>query len=59
MLNGKVEVAQDHETKARFWFDGAEMYYPLGVDDPDYSILKFTAERGNYYHGLENLTFSV
>lgn len=59
LLNGKMEVLQDHETKARFWFSGAERYYPLGVDDPDYSVLRFIAEDGNCYHRLQNLTFKI
>ena len=35
------------------------MYYPEGVDDPDYCVLKFTAEKGNYYHGLKNTDFII
>lgn len=25
------------------------MYYPLGVDDPDYCVLKFTVTGGRFY----------
>ncbi|HEX2946260.1 MAG TPA: pyridoxamine 5'-phosphate oxidase family protein [Clostridia bacterium] len=59
MLVGKMEILSDHESKARLWQDGCEIYYPLGVDDPDYSVFRFTAEWGNYYHGLINITFEV
>jgi general stress protein 26 len=41
------------------WREGCEKYYPLGVTDPDYSVLRFTARWGNYYHGLANVTFEV
>jgi general stress protein 26 len=28
------------------------MYYPLGVTDPDYCVLKFTAENGRMYENF-------
>jgi general stress protein 26 len=59
MLVGIMEVTRDKRLREMLWFDGCEMYYPLGVDDEDYSVLKFTAEWGNYYHGLQNQTFSI
>jgi general stress protein 26 len=59
MLVGTVEVLQDAESKERLWTEGDEKYYPLGVTDPDYSVLRFTAEWGNYYHALSNVTFQV
>ncbi len=59
MLAGKMEVLSDHASRARLWKDGCEIYYPLGVDDPDYSVFRFTAEWGNYYHGLRNTVFEI
>ena len=59
MLVGTVEVLQDSESKKRLWKEGDEKYYPLGVTDPDYSVLRFTAEWGNYYHALSNVTFQL
>jgi len=59
MLVGNVEVLQDIESKKRLWRDGFERYYPLGVTDPDYSVLCFTAQWGNYYHALANVTFEL
>jgi len=59
MLVGRIEILQDDEIRQRFWQPGCERYYPLGVTDPDYSIARFTAEWGNFYHALENLTFEV
>lgn len=57
MLIGEMKVHTDEETKQAFWKQGDEMYYPLGPTDPDYSILEFTAVKGNYYHGLEKHLF--
>lgn len=59
MLVGEMEVLQDEDSRKKLWFDGSEKYYPLGVNDPDYSVLRFTAKKGNYYHGLQNISFDV
>lgn len=59
MLVGNVEVLQDIESKKRLWRDGFERYYPSGLTDPDYSVLRFIASWGNYYHGLSNVTFEL
>jgi len=59
MLLGEMEIQTDGESRRRLWHPGDERYYPLGVDDPDYSVLRFTARRGNYYHSLANADFDV
>ncbi len=59
MLVGTVELLQDAESRRRLWRPGYERYYPQGVDDPDYTVLRFTARWGNYYHALHNVTFDV
>lgn len=59
MLTGQMQVRTDDEIKLAFWKQGDEQYYPLGPTDPDYCILHFTADKGNYYHGLQKLLFNV
>lgn len=59
MLKGKMTVCTDRESRERLWREGFEMYYPSGIDDPDYCVLKFEAKQGNYYHGLQNETFDI
>ncbi|MFD0717216.1 pyridoxamine 5'-phosphate oxidase family protein [Paenibacillus sp. GCM10027626] len=59
LLIGQIEIMSDAKTKNRFWKNGWEVYYPLGADDPDYCMLKFTAHRGNYYHRLKNISFGL
>jgi general stress protein 26 len=59
MLVGDVDVLRDAESRQRLWRDGFEKYYPLGAADPDYSVLRFTARWGNYYHALSNVTFEL
>jgi general stress protein 26 len=58
MLVGDIGVLQDMESRKRLWHEGDEKYYPLGVGDPDYTVLRFTTRSCNYYHGLANLTFN-
>jgi len=57
MLVGDIEVLQDAESRKRLWQEGDEKYYQQGVEDPDYTVLRFTTHSCNYYHGLANLTF--
>jgi general stress protein 26 len=59
MLVGTIEILQDRESKEMLWSEGCEVYYPLGIDDPDYTVLCFTAEWGNYYRHLKNVTFKI
>lgn len=59
MLVGRMEVCTDRALREKLWVDGCEIYYPLGIDDPDYCVLKFTAERGNYYFNLHKYAFEV
>jgi len=57
MLVGDIVILQDLESRQRLWHEGDEKYYPLGIADPEYTILRFTTSSCNYYHGLTNLTF--
>ena len=59
LFTGLMEVCTDHGTKAFLWQEGFEIYYPKGVDDEDYCVLKFTSDTVNYYHGISNKTISI
>ena len=59
MLTGTLEVCQDEESRKKVWFDGAERYYTEGINDPDYSVLCFTAQKGNFYHKQSNIDFDI
>ena len=58
-LIGTVEVLEDQESKRQIWLEGDTMYYPLGVDDPDYCVLKFTAIKGRYYGNFHSEDFTI
>ena len=59
MLRGTMEVLENEEIKKRFWGFGDKMFYPKGVTDPDYCILKFTATSGRYYCDLKTESFEI
>lgn len=59
MLTGTVEVLEDPEYKEMLWQAGDTMYYPEGVTDPDYCVLRFTAEHGRYYSNFKSEDFDV
>lgn len=59
MLKGRMEVLQDQYIKDRIWRDGDEAAYALGVTDPDYCILRFTAESGRFYENFGSADFKV
>lgn len=59
MLKGIMEVLRDNKSKKMIWRDGDEMYYPKGVTDPDYCVLKFTAQNGRYYSNFKSENFNI
>jgi general stress protein 26 len=59
MLKGTMEVLTDAASKELIWQDGDTMYYPGGVTDPDYCVLRFTATSGRYYANFKSEDFGV
>ena len=59
MLKGTMEILEDSATKEEIWETGDTMYYPKGVTDPDYCVLKFTARNGRYYANFKSEDFEV
>ena len=59
MLKGSMTVCEDQKTKELIWREGDDLYYPLGVSDPDYCVLKFTAESGRYYSNFKSEDFEI
>ena len=58
-----MRVAQyrknNHASKEMIWQEGDTMYYPEGVTDPDYCVLKFTAISGRFYSNFKSESFVV
>jgi general stress protein 26 len=59
MLVGTMEVLEDSESKEMIWQNGDSMYYPKGVTDPDYCVLRFTARKGRYYSNFSSESFDI
>lgn len=53
-LAGHIEVLEDAASKKRIWQAGDTIYYPGGVSDPDYCVLRFVAEKGRYYSNFKS-----
>ena len=59
LLRGTGEVLTDEESKRMIWREGDEVYYAQGVTDPDYCVLKFTAQSGRFYKDFKSESFEV
>ena len=58
-LIGTIEVLETNEAKEMIWQTGDEMFYKEGVSDPDYCVLKFTAQKGRYYSNFKSENFDI
>ena len=54
MLGGSVEIVDDRELKKTIWLDWWTRYYPEGVEDPDYTLLRLEPKNARYYHKLNH-----
>jgi general stress protein 26 len=59
MLDGRLEIVNDMSVKRELWQSDWTRYYPKGVEDPIYTILKFKGERAKYYHRLDLTCFEI
>ncbi len=59
MLRGTMDVLTDIEIKKEIWQDGDEIYYPEGIIDTDYCVLRFTAIDGRYYSNFKSENFLI
>ena len=59
MLQGTMQVLTDAKSKEMIWRDGDTEYYPGGVTDPNYCVLKFTATSGRFYSDYYPRSFMI
>jgi general stress protein 26 len=57
MLSGLMEIVEDSGLKARLWQSNWTMYYPNGVTDPDYAVLRLTPDRVKAWGSFHVLSF--
>jgi len=59
MFGGEIEVIDDMEIKRQFWLDRSVRYYPKGLEDPDYTILRFNPKDARFYYKLNQIEFKL
>ena len=58
-LVGEAEILTDQETKSRYWLDWFINHFPGGENDPNYCIIKFTANRASLWIDNESAEFTI
>ena len=59
MLAGNIEIGGDSEVKKALWNEGWERYYPGGVDDPDYTVLRLFPKRAAGWYESSRFEFTL
>ena len=59
MLGGSAETIDDIELKRKIWLDWWTRYYPEGVEDPDYTLLRLEPKNARYYYKLNQVNFEL
>ena len=59
MLGGEAEIVEDMDIKRQFWLDTSIRYYPKGLEDPDYTILRFNPRSAIFYYRLKQFKFEL
>lgn len=59
MLLGTLEIVQDMKIKRDFWQENWNMYYPQGVVDQDYTILRFKPKFLKLYKQLRTYNLKI
>ena len=49
VLTGEVEVIDDAESKEKYWQNWFIKFFPQGVKDPEYILLKFRSNQATIY----------
>lgn len=49
VLTGEVEVMDDAESKEKYWQNWFIKFFPQGVKDPEYILLKFSSNQATIY----------
>lgn len=59
MLGGKAEVVGDKKLKHEIWLDWWTRYYPEGVEDSDYTLLRLNPKNLRYYYRLNKVNLEL
>jgi general stress protein 26 len=58
-VSGRVGVVRDRASIERLWKDAWKVWFPQGLEDPAITLLKFDAQRGEYWDntGVQGLKY--
>ncbi|MFX0010586.1 MAG: pyridoxamine 5'-phosphate oxidase family protein [Candidatus Hermodarchaeota archaeon] len=59
LFSGIINLVEDIDIKREFFLDSSFRYYPKGVMDPDYTILKINPNAAALYYKSENVEFKL
>ncbi|MFW9772419.1 MAG: pyridoxamine 5'-phosphate oxidase family protein [Candidatus Thorarchaeota archaeon] len=59
MLGGNAEIVDDMKIKQEIWLDWWTRYYPQGVNDPDYTLLRLNPRTLRYYYRLNQIKLDL
>ena len=59
MLGGSAEIINDMEIKGKIWLDWWTRYYPKGLEDPDYTLLRMVPTNARFYYKLNQVNFDL
>ena len=58
-LTGTVQIVEDMRLKRKIWQDWLIRHFSGGPEDPDYCLVKFTANAATLWYGGEFASFSI
>ena len=58
MIGGNIEIIKDKEIKSSLWQKDWTLYYPNGIDDTDYAVLKLNPLILKLYYQLDSYTLN-
>ncbi|NVM18420.1 MAG: pyridoxamine 5'-phosphate oxidase family protein [Candidatus Lokiarchaeota archaeon] len=59
MLAGPAEIIDDIEIKKKIWLDWWTRYYPKGLEDSDYTLLRLEPKNARFYYKLNQVNFEL
>ncbi len=57
MFGGEGDIIGDMNIKKKIWLDWWTKYYPKGLMDPDYTLLRLKPKIAHFYYRLEKVQF--
>ncbi|MFW9949860.1 MAG: pyridoxamine 5'-phosphate oxidase family protein, partial [Candidatus Thorarchaeota archaeon] len=59
MLGGSAQIVDNMELKKQIWLDWWTRYYPGGLEDPDYTLIRMEPKKARFYYKLNQVNFEI